>query len=379
MRFAFIVQGEGRGHLTQALSLAEIIKERGHEIAIAFVGSKKGDFVQNFFQEQFPAQVVPFASPALVFSKKTKALSLPKTICGVIVNFGAYTKSLQLIHRELQDIKPDVIINFYDTLAGIHQILFPKKASMFCIAHQYMMLHKSFAHPKGNWLNRSLVNFNTRITALGSKKKLALSFYDGEADGNIVLMPPLLRKDVKGLKSINSNFLLAYVNQAALAEEIIKWQQGNKEVEVHCFSDKSQTLEVEEVSPNLYFHKINGGKFLEMMSRCRGLIATAGFESICEAVFLGKPTLMVPMKNHYEQLCNALDASNSGAGIFNENFSIDEFMSYIPQHSSKSKEFQDWQSQSGDIFFEEISPLVTTNYTRYRFSPAFFQKYLQTR
>ena len=32
MRFLFIVQGEGRGHLTQALTLEDMLRRNGHEV-----------------------------------------------------------------------------------------------------------------------------------------------------------------------------------------------------------------------------------------------------------------------------------------------------------------------------------------------------------
>ena len=36
MRYLFVVQGEGRGHLTQALSLASILRRQGHEVVKVF-------------------------------------------------------------------------------------------------------------------------------------------------------------------------------------------------------------------------------------------------------------------------------------------------------------------------------------------------------
>lgn len=49
------------------------------------------------------------------------------------------------------------------------------------------------------------------------------------------------------------------------------------------------------------------------MAGCRAYATTAGFESICEAMYLGKPVLMVPA--HIEQDCNAHDAMRAGAGL----------------------------------------------------------------
>ena len=38
MRYVFIVQGEGRGHLTQAISMERLLRENGHEVAAVLVG-----------------------------------------------------------------------------------------------------------------------------------------------------------------------------------------------------------------------------------------------------------------------------------------------------------------------------------------------------
>lgn len=41
MKVIFVVQGEGRGHLTQALALRQILLHEGHEIVKVLVGKSK--------------------------------------------------------------------------------------------------------------------------------------------------------------------------------------------------------------------------------------------------------------------------------------------------------------------------------------------------
>lgn len=50
--------------------------------------------------------------------------------------------------------------------------------------------------------------------------------------------------------------------------------------------------------------------FVNSMASATGVICGAGFETPAEALFLRKKLLVVPMKNQYEQQCNAaaLDA-----------------------------------------------------------------------
>lgn len=50
MKFLFIVQGEGRGHLTQAITLEEILRRNGHEVVEVLVGKSSSRRLPGFFQ-----------------------------------------------------------------------------------------------------------------------------------------------------------------------------------------------------------------------------------------------------------------------------------------------------------------------------------------
>lgn len=359
MRFVLIVQGEGRGHLTQAIALTELLENNGHTVAAALVGTASGREIPAFFTENFKNRIIPFASPYLAYCQKTKALDIPKTISNTILNLRGYFRSLKKIQFQIEELSPDVIINFYDVLGGIHHFLFRPEIPMICIAHQYLLLHPNFHHPKKHWFDKLLVNTNTRITALGATKKLALSFtpFDDDKNQKIYAIPPLLRSEVLTLATQNHNYLLAYVTQHSLAEQIMAWHDKNPDTEIHCFWDNPDYNETYHYSPNLHFHKINGRKFLEMMQNCNGLVTTAGFESVCEAMYLGKPTLMIPVPRHYEQACNAIDAKRAGAGITGTNFDLTDFITYLPTHKDISRDFQAWHCRNTSIFLREVESL----------------------
>lgn len=51
MKILFIIQGEGRGHLTQALSLRQKLMAEGHEIVGVLVGKKSGPPFTGFLLE----------------------------------------------------------------------------------------------------------------------------------------------------------------------------------------------------------------------------------------------------------------------------------------------------------------------------------------
>jgi uncharacterized protein (TIGR00661 family) len=358
MKYLFIIQGEGRGHLTQAIALSEMLYKSNHQVVGALVGSADGN-IPVFFTEKFQSRSVAFESPCLVYCKKTKGLDIRKTLVNSIFRLKTYIHSLQKINTTINQLNPDVIINFYDVLGGIHQFFFRPKVPMVCVAHQYLLLNPDFKHPKKHWLDKFLVNTNTRITALGATKKLALSFtpFSNNDTQNIYTIPPLLRPEITQISPSTENYILVYMTQHSLADELLKWHIKNPNVVLHCFWDKPQSTEVYKYSRNLHFHRINGQKFLEMMQNCKGLVTTAGFESVCEAMYLGKPTMMIPVPKHYEQACNALDGERAGAGISGSKFDLTVFLDYIPLHKDTRSDFQTWHSRSSFVFLRAIESI----------------------
>ena len=86
------------------------------------------------------------------------------------------------------------------------------------------------------------------------------------------------------------------------------------------------------------------------MAGCRTYASTAGFESICEAMYLGKPVLMVPA--HIEQDCNAYDAMRAGAGIISDSFDLESLLRFAGRYTP-NRNFTSWvRSCERRIIFE---------------------------
>ena len=68
LRVLFAVQGEGRGHMTQALALAAMLRRRGHAVVGAVVGTDRWGDVPKFFRRGLgaPVEALPHLERALV-------------------------------------------------------------------------------------------------------------------------------------------------------------------------------------------------------------------------------------------------------------------------------------------------------------------------
>ncbi|GAB4025956.1 glycosyltransferase family protein [Spirosoma koreense] len=361
MRILFLVQGEGRGHLTQALSLSQLLQTAGHEVIGAVVGVTAQRDVPAFFWEAFPAPITPIFSPGLVYNAGTNALEPFKTTLQAIRAIRPFWQSLKQVHRLIETERPDVVVNFYEMLGGLTYALLSPSVPMVCIAHQYMAFHPNFQCPKGQWFYRQAFRLNTLLTCFGAHELLALSF-DKQADEprqRLRIVPPLLRQEVTQLAATDDEFLLAYVTQPGLQVEILKAHRQHPNVRIDGFHAGTKLAD-EAIDDTLTYHAIDGKRFLEFMARCKAIVTTAGFESVCEAAYLGKPALMIPQPNHFEQACNAIDGQRAGVGVAADGFDLEKLLAYMPNYDFElSKRFRAWHAQGYFLFLAALNRAVT--------------------
>jgi uncharacterized protein (TIGR00661 family) len=199
----------------------------------------------------------------------------------------------------------------------------------------------------------------TRLSALGASALLSLSFRKMEdyLKRKIVVMPPLLRSELKEKNPTVEDFLLVYVLNDGYAEDLAACHCEYPDTRIVGFWDRKGAEGITHLRENLAFHPLDDVAFLNAMGCCGGLVTTAGFESVCEAMYLGKPVYMTPTENQIEQHCNAVDAHLAGAGIWGFDFDLGRFLDYIPRHQANRDQFREWADSAETRFaalFEDL-------------------------
>lgn len=353
MRILFVIQGEGRGHLTQAISLRQKLEGEGHQVVAALVGKSPARRLPDFFLRKMEVPIHPFESPNFLLTAQNKQVHLLRSIGYNLCRCWKYARSMRFIARMIQDTQADVVVNFYELLTGFTYALYRPKAVMVCVAHQYLFLHPDFRFPPGHVFSLASLRFFTRLTAIGATKKLALSFRkmpEVDCEG-LVVVPPLLRQEVLEQVSTRGDYLHGYLLNSGFAEEIREWHDRHPEVGLHFFWDKRGVSSEVRMDDTLSFHALDDHLFVRYMAGSKAYATTAGFESVCEAMFLDKPVLMVP--THIEQVCNAYDASLSGAGAVSEGFDLDRLLS-LAEHPVSHVDFRHWVQQADGLILREF-------------------------
>ncbi len=355
LRFLFIVQGEGRGHMTQAIALKDELEANGHSVITTLIGTNKNRNIPAFLRKAMQGNVHSFASPSFITDKRSKGIKILKTILYNLCRFALYLRSMRYIDKWMKEKKPDVIINFYDFLPGLYVKFYNPNCQYICIGHQYLAKHPDFPFAGGK-VNKWLFQFTNFITSLGATNLIALSYrpYPFFADEKLIVSPPLLRAEIKNLKSESGEFYLAYMVYAGYGQDIIEWHSRNQEVKIECFWNHPDHTEPFQPHPNLTFHPINDKLFLEKLSQCKAYICTAGFESVCEALYLNKQVMMVPVHGQYEQACNALDASQIPTVIHQKNYSLDPLMKLTGSPYKQNLEHKEWIGSGANFIARSI-------------------------
>jgi uncharacterized protein (TIGR00661 family) len=69
---------------------------------------------------------------------------------------------------------------------------------------------------------------------------------------------------------------------------------------------------------NITYYPVNQKFFNESLITCHGIITGGGFETPAEALYLGKKILSIPIRDHYEQECNAAALKKLGVPVVYE-------------------------------------------------------------
>ncbi|MES3629036.1 MAG: glycosyltransferase family protein [Longimonas sp.] len=341
MRCLFVIQGEGRGHLTQALTLYHALQARGHHVVEAVVGHSRDADWPAFFVDAMPP-ITPLRSLTIATDPKHGHVRPVATLARGARRVLCDDRSLDTLQEAIERTRPDIVVNFFEPMLGVLAARRGISPPIVAVAHQYMFLHSGYRFPPGHRGKRVLTRWFTRLTAWGASARIALSLYpapDSPASGLIVVAPlvrPLIRQ--KPTVRQRNTYLQVYLMNRSYAKQIMRWHKAHPQVPLRCFWARPGIDKPEHVDRTLTIYPLSNDFFVTSMAGARGLACTSGFESVAEAMYLNTPVQVVPVANHYEQLCNAYDTVRSGAGVRADRFDLSSLLrhsehSYTP-HST---------------------------------------------
>lgn len=289
MRILYGVQGTGHGHISRAKVIIPLLREVA-DVDVLISG-------YNFNLEVDGKVTYKRRGISLAYDSKG-AIDLLQTALAI--------KPVRFI-QDIQSIpvkEYDFIISDYEPITAWAA----QSAKVQCIglSHQAAFLSPKSPRPKKRALIAESVikHFAPCDEPIGTHYKRYDHFIE----------PPILRPCIKELNPRSSEHVTVYL-PAFAHETLITFFNQIPEVKWEIFSPNCDSR-YEKL--NVIVNPLGNESFLKSFENALGLVCSAGFEAPSEAMFLGKKLLVIPIKNQYEQICNAVALEKLGAkAIYN--------------------------------------------------------------
>jgi len=285
MKILYAIQGTGNGHLSRAVDIVPELKKYG-ELDLFVSGS------QAEISLPYP---VKYKSKGLSFYfGKGGGIDFYKTFK---YNNTGFVKEIDQFPVE----KYDLIVNDFEPISAWAA----KKKGVNCIglSHQSALLSKKSPRPKtvdpfGEWILKKYAPVNKYV-----------GFHFDKYDKNIFY--PVVRNAVRNARVSDKGHITVYLpayDDKKLASLLLRFPS----VRWHVFSKHVRSsFQIEGIS----VRPVSGVDFVESMLSSSGVLTGAGFETPAEVLYLNKRLMVVPMKNQYEQHCNAAALKKLGVPV----------------------------------------------------------------
>lgn len=313
MKVLYAIQGTGNGHLARATEIVPILKSMAETDVL--VSGTQSDL-------KVPFQIDYRFSGMSFIVGQNGGVDILKTIRQMpVMQFFRDIKSLPVE-------KYDLVINDFEPVSAWACRL--RKKDCIGLSHQSAVLHPSAPKPEfSDWLGKLILKKYAPASV-----KYGFNFNASPPD----IFPPVIRPAICNAEpTVNPHFtvyLPAYSDQQILdvLSQIpdIEWQVFSKH-SIHNYTVK-----------NIHFQPVSLDHFTESFLSCTGLICTAGFEGPAEAIYMGKKLCVIPMKNQYEQYCNAAYLKSMGIQVLdNFSHSTSELNAWIKNSATLQVKFPD--------------------------------------
>ena len=276
MKIFYAIQATGNGHISRATELLTHLQQYG--TVDLFLSGANSNLAVN----------VPV-------KYRSKGLSLFYNCSGGL-DYWQMAKGIQLfrLRQEIRDLpveQYDLIINDFEyvTAAACAR----KKIPSLNFGHQASFQSSKTPRPE----RRSAAGEFILKNYAKASRYIGLHFkrYDD------FIFTPIIKKEIRKAEPSDKNYITVYLPSYCEPQLKSIFEKFNH----HRFEIFSrQAIQIQDAG-NIRFLPIDKELFNQSFIHCSGIITGGGFETPAEALHLGKKVMVIPIRGHYEQQCNA--------------------------------------------------------------------------
>jgi uncharacterized protein (TIGR00661 family) len=287
MKILFGIQATGNGHISRSTEIYNILKSHPEveQLDVLISGGKA--------QMSLPFEVnYEYKGFSFYYGEKGKISILKSIGKASFISFalGLWRVPFKKYDLVISDFEP--ISLWGAMIAGVKSV---------GIGNMYSVTSKKFRRVDGS----RTTNFFARVMC-PAKNKIGMHFQKFDD----FIYYPIIRSEIRNEYPTFENFTLVY-HTAFSNDELLSFFQQT-ELSSNRFIIYSKTIDVPVVSKNCVLKPINNAAFVKDILSCSSVITAAGFQTVSEALYLGKKLMVIPIRNQSEQQSNAQELALMG-------------------------------------------------------------------
>ncbi|HYV65882.1 MAG TPA: glycosyltransferase family protein [Myxococcales bacterium] len=328
MRILYGVVGEGMGHAIRSrVVLDELVKS--HDVQVV-VSGRAHDYLAHRANEHLRVRKIWGYTLVTEDNEVRNFRTLLQNVRGAVT--GGWPRNVRAYFDLAREFQPEVVISDFESWS----YLFAVNHRLPVISlDNIQMINRCRHEPqivRGHEADFQIARGIVKTKVPGAWHYLITTFfYPPVRKRRTTLHPPVLRPEILSARSEPGGHLLVYQTYTTNAELPALLRKTGLECRVYGLR---RDLKDPVREGNLLYQPFSEQGFVEDLRTARGVVASAGFTLMGEAVFLRRPMLAEPVGKQFEQILNARYLESLGYGLCAEGITeagLREFLDRIPE------------------------------------------------
>lgn len=308
MRILYGVVGEGMGHAMRSRVILDELTKR-HDVQVV-VSGRAYDYLEKRASEHLSVKKIWGYTLVYEDNEVQNFKTLLENVKGAVRGWPTNVKAYFDLAEKFQ---PDVVISDFESWS----YLYAKRHGIPVLSVDNMQIIPRCTHAPEilEGLGTELVLTKTIVKAKVAGAfhyYITTFFYPPVRKPDTTLHPPILRPEILAARPEDGEHLLVYqtsTSNTALPEIL---QRSGIECRIYGLR---RDLKEDVREGNLIYRPFSETGFVDDLRTARGVISSAGFTLMGEAVYLHRPMLAIPLKKQLEQVINARYLEAEGYGL----------------------------------------------------------------
>lgn len=340
-RIVYGVSGEGSGHSSRASQMLRHLVASGHEVQVVSYDRGLRALRDDYkVTEVFGLHIV----------SRNNKVSTTRTIGRNLLGLRAGWPKLRAARELFKSFRPDCVISDFEPTSAYLARWY--KVPLISLDNQHRMRFMDYPSVPGARFDELTTRFIIRAMVPRPCVSLVTTFYFGRRhNDHTFLFPPILRDNVLALTPSTEGHVLVYSTH--LFDDLLAILRNFKEppFRVYGFGERAD-------EGNISFRPFSVDGFLADLASASGVIATAGFTLITEALHLGKPYLALPMRGQFEQMLNGHLLQSLGFGQCATHPDAQQIENFLAQRSACSASLLDYPRKGNGAITQKLDELL---------------------